>query len=82
MAHMRVHVYLDDDLVRELDRRVGRRKRSPFIQEAVRRALEDEHRWELVWSAVGAISDRGHPWDDDPAGWVREQRRADARRVG
>ncbi len=79
---MRVHVYLDDELVRELDRRVGPRRRSPFIEAAVRRALEDTHRWELVWSAVGAISDGGHAWDEDPAAWVREQRRADARRVG
>ncbi len=79
---MRIHVYLDDELVQELDRRVGPRQRSPFIEAAVRRALEDEHRWELVWSAVGAIPDEGHPWDEDPAGWVREQRRTDARRVG
>jgi len=26
--------------------------------------------------------DDGHPWDEDPAAWVREQRRADARRTG
>ncbi len=79
---MRVHISLDEGLVRELDRRVGPRGRSPFIAEAVRRALDDEHRWELIRSAYGSISDKGHKWDDDLAAWVRAQRRADPRRVG
>lgn len=79
---MRVHITLSDELVRELDARVGARGRSAFIAGAVREALEDERRWELVESALGSIDDRGHPWDDDPAAWVREQRSADASRVG
>lgn len=79
---MRVHITLSDDLVRELDRRVGPRRRSSFIGRAVRQALDDERRWELIESALGSIADRGHEWDDDPATWVREQRRADESRVG
>lgn len=79
---MRLHISLDDDLVRELDRRVGARRRSSFIAAAVREALEDERRWELIGSSLGAIGDGGHEWDRDPAAWVREQRRADAARVG
>jgi Arc/MetJ family transcription regulator len=79
---MRVHISLDDDLVAELDRRVGARRRSAFITEAVRRALDDEHRWELVESAIGSIADGKHDWDDDPGAWVRAQRRLDVRRVG
>jgi hypothetical protein len=79
---MRVHITLDDDLVRELDRRVGARRRSAYIAGAVERALDDDHRWELLESAVGTIPDSGHEWDDDAARWVREQRRADERRVG
>jgi hypothetical protein len=79
---MRVHITLEDDLVRDLDRRVGTRRRSAYIAHAVERALDDDHRWELVESALGTISDRGHEWDDDVGGWVRGQRRADARRVG
>jgi hypothetical protein len=31
---------------------------------------------------VGSIADDGHEWDTDPGRWVREQRRADERRVG
>ncbi len=79
---MRLHITLEDGLVRQLDRRVGSRRRSAFIAGAVARALEDEHRWELIESALGAVPDAGHAWDDDPARWVREQRRADERRVG
>ena len=79
---MRLHITLDDDLVTALDRRVGARQRSAYIAAALRRALGDAHRWELVESAIGAIGDRGHPWDRDPGRWVRAQRRTSPRRVG
>ena len=79
---MRLHITLDNDLVRHLDSRVGSRGRSAFIAQAVRQALENEHRWELIESALGRVADGGHEWDEDVAGWVRSQRRADERRVG
>jgi len=79
---MRVHITLDDELVTQLDRKVGARRRSGFIAEAVRRALDDEHRWELIASSAGSIADTGHDWDEDPGEWVRSQRRSDVRRVG
>jgi Arc/MetJ-type ribon-helix-helix transcriptional regulator len=79
---MRVHITLDDELVRELDRRVGSRRRSAFIARAVERALDDEQRWESIESALGSIADEGHEWDEDTARWVRGQRRVDVRRTG
>ncbi|MBW3667943.1 MAG: hypothetical protein KY443_01905 [Actinobacteria bacterium] len=79
---MRLHIALDDDLVADLDRRVGPRRRSAFIAELIRRGLEDERRWDDIEAALGAIADSGHEWDDDPAKWVREQRHGDARRAG
>jgi hypothetical protein len=79
---MRLHITLGDDIVRELDRRVGPRRRSAYIAGAVERALDDDHRWELLESALGSISDLGHDWDEDAGRWVRDQRRTDARRVG
>ncbi len=79
---MRLHISLEDNLVTELDRRVGRRRRSGFIAAAVRAALEEERRWEEIEAAAGTIPDEGHPWDEDAAGWVRAQRRGDVRRVG
>jgi metal-responsive CopG/Arc/MetJ family transcriptional regulator len=79
---MRVHINLDDELVRELDRRAGVRGRSGYIAATLRRALDDERRWEEITSAVGSLEATVHEWDDDPAGWVASQRRSDARRVG
>jgi hypothetical protein len=79
---MRVHINLDPKLVKELDRRVGARKRSRFIADAVERALDDRRRWELIMSAAGSISKTGHVWDPDPAAWVHADRRRDRRRVG
>jgi len=77
-----VHITLENELVQRLDRKVGLRHRSRFIAEAVRRALDDEHRWDLIESAIGSIADRGHDWDEDPGAWVRRQRVSDRRRVG
>jgi hypothetical protein len=79
---MRLHITLDDALVRDLDRKVGPRQRSAFIAGAVEAALEDDRRWELIESSFGSIPDHGHEWDDDVAAWVRAQRYADPSRVG
>lgn len=79
---MRLHITLPDRLVEELDRRVGARRRSPFIARAVAHALDDEKRWELIEGSLGTVTDGGHDWDDDAARWVHDQRRADERRVG
>lgn len=78
MCVMRVHIYLDEETLRMLDEEIGKRERSAFIQDAVKKELDQRRRWRLIWSAVGSISDTGHVWDPDPAAWVRETRRADA----
>ena len=77
---MRIHIALDDELVAELDRRAGARRRSAFVAELIKRGLEDERRWDDIESALGSVPDTGHEWDDDPAMWVRRQRRGDQRR--
>lgn len=79
---MRMHIELDDDLVKKIDETAGPRGRSDFVRKAIRQALDWEERWKLIRSSRGAIADYGHEWDDDPAEWVRQQRRADPRRVG
>lgn len=80
--HMRLHIVLDDELVAELDARVGHGGRSRFIVEAVRQRLENERRWDALLGAAGSVEDGGHDWDHDPAAWVAEQRRGDAKRIG
>ena len=79
---MRLHIALDDALVQELDRRAGPRRRSAFIGELIQRGLDNERRWDDIEAALGALPDTGHDWDDDPAEWVRCQRRADPHRTG
>lgn len=79
---MRVHIALDDDLVKELDQRAGKRRRSAFVAELIRRGLEDERRWDDIEASLGELSATGHEWDEDPAAWVRQQRAADSRRTG
>jgi metal-responsive CopG/Arc/MetJ family transcriptional regulator len=79
---MRLHISLEDDLVEQLDRRVGSRHRSAFISATIRRTLEDERRWEDIEAGLGALQGSEHEWDLDTAGWVTSQRRADPSRVG
>jgi len=71
---MRLHISLTDALVAELDRQVGPRERSSFIEAALRHALEDRARDDALEAAFGTIDDTGHDWDGDPADWVRRQR--------
>jgi Arc/MetJ-type ribon-helix-helix transcriptional regulator len=77
-----MHIELDDQLVSQIDALTGSRGRSKFVREAIERALDRKRRSDLIESALGSISDQGHEWDDDPAEWVRRQRRADPRRGG
>ena len=79
---MRMHIELDDELVAKLDALAGPRGRSAFVRAALERAVRQELRWASVEAAAGAIDDEGHDWDEDPAAWVRDQRRADDRRAG
>jgi hypothetical protein len=76
----RLHITVADELVDELDQRLGPRERSRYIGVALRRALDDEWRWDDISAAIGVI-DGDHEWDDDPAEWVRQQRTTDVRRV-
>jgi predicted transcriptional regulator len=79
---MRVHISLDDDLLQQLDTRVGRRRRSAFISQTLRQALEDERRWDDIEAGLGALSGGEHDWDAGAADWVAAQRSGDASRVG
>ena len=43
---------------------------------------ETDWRWDEIEASLGSVADTGHEWDDDPAKWVREQRRSDPKRSG
>lgn len=80
---MRLHIELDDDVVREVDRLTGPRGRTAFVRAAVMRAIDDAKRSEALRRAAGSLRDsEAHEWDEDPGAWVRASRQADPRRVG
>lgn len=79
---MRMHIELDDDLVRRVDELAGQRGRSAFVRSAIETAVARELRRSRLAAAAGAIRDEGHEWDADPGDWVRQQRRGDERRAG
>ena len=54
---MRLHIALDDDLVAEVDRRAGPRRRSAFIAELIQRGLDNERRWDDIEAALGGLPD-------------------------
>jgi metal-responsive CopG/Arc/MetJ family transcriptional regulator len=77
-----MHISLDDELVAELDRRVGARRRSVFISTVVRKALDDERSWEDIEAGLNALAHSEHQWDTDPAAWVSTSRMEDHARLG
>jgi predicted transcriptional regulator len=79
---MRMHIEVGDELVARIDELAGPRGRSAFVRSAIERAVEQESRWALIEAAAGTVAGAGHEWDEDPAAWVRRQRRGDTRRGG
>ena len=79
---MRLHIVVDDAVVREIDQRSGPRGRSRYIVAALQRALDADRRWDGIEQSLGSSEGSGHDWDEDPAEWVRSQRFADDQRVG
>jgi len=77
-----MHIELDDRLVADIDKRAGARGRSDYVRRALMQALAADRRAEALSSVAGALAGAAHEWDDDPAEWVRAQRRSDARRAG
>jgi metal-responsive CopG/Arc/MetJ family transcriptional regulator len=79
---MRVHIDMDEALIKRIDAVAGERGRSNFVRDAVVAALDQQQRARMILSARGGISAKGHDWDADAAAWVRTQRRGDQRRLG
>lgn len=74
---MRTHVILRDDLVEEVDERVGKRKRSEFINEAVEEKLRSLRLYEAALEAGGSLRDVDIPgWEtrESAIEWVHKMR--------
>ncbi len=81
---MRTHVVLPADLVKEVDRVVGTRKRSRFVEEAIREHLRREALSAALGESAGVLTDEDYPEWDSPeqvSTWVRQSRRGDTERL-
>ncbi len=77
---MRTHVVLPVDLVKEVDCLVGSRKRSRFVEEAIREHLRREALSSALSASAGVLKHEDYPEWDSPervTAWVRESRRED-----
>ncbi len=80
MAQKRAHVFLPEKLLAEIDKLVGKGKRSSLITEIldheIRRRL-----MQILDDAAGCWKDEDHPELKDGAyGWVRQMRDEEDRR--
>ncbi len=80
----RMHVFLPDDLVSALDQAVGKRRRSRFVEEAIREKLAREAQGAALRQSAGALDVDAYPeWatPEQTSAWVQEQRRQDEARL-
>lgn len=81
---MRMHLILSEDLVNRIDKVVGKRKRSRFVEEAVREKLRKETLIAAVEQTAGVLAkgDRSE-WatPEGTAAWVRDTRRRNDERI-
>ncbi len=76
MATQRTHVLILRELVLEIDRVAGKRRRSEFLIAAAERELVRQRQIEALDAAVGAWKDEDHPeLRHGVAAWVRELRK-------
>lgn len=76
---MRTHVSLPSDLVEEVDRVVGARRRSRFVEQAIRGHLRRERMAAALRESAGSLKDDYPEWDtpEKVSEWVAEGRRED-----
>jgi hypothetical protein len=77
----RTHVILDDEVMEAIDKVVGQRGRSRFLEEAAREKLERMELEQVLRDGVGSLDEKDYPhWGDQASinEWVRAQRRTEA----
>lgn len=81
---MRAHVVIPPDLLEEVDRLVGSRRRSQFFTTAIEEKVQRVKLASAARKAVGSLSDVPIPgWESsvEAAEWVRVSRRTDEQRT-
>ncbi len=78
----RTHVVLEEKLVKDIDRFVGARKRSNFLEEAAEEKLMRYRQIAALKAAAGTWKDEDHPELRQGSGkWVVKTRRESERRI-
>ncbi len=77
----RTHVILGDDVIEAIDKVVGQRGRSRFLEEAAREKLDRLELEQVIRDGAGSLKEKDYPhWRDQASinEWVRAQRRTEA----
>jgi len=77
---MRAHVVLDKELVDAIDEIAGKRKRSQFIEDAIRVQLALEKQTRALYAEGPGLDPREYPYWATPEAtskWVHDMRQAD-----
>ncbi|MCL4534764.1 MAG: ribbon-helix-helix domain-containing protein [Bacteroidetes bacterium] len=76
----RAHIFLPEELVKEVDRVAGKRKRSRFVELAIRERLAREALSMALKESAGVLSPADYPeWEtpEKTSNWVRSMRQED-----
>ncbi|MEW6002210.1 MAG: hypothetical protein AB1638_06125 [Nitrospirota bacterium] len=76
----RAHVIIEEDIVKEIDRLVGKKKRSSFIAAAAKKELKRLRQYSIIKKLKGTWRDEDHPELSGKEGtykWVRKLRDED-----
>jgi len=76
----RTHVIIEEDIVKEIDRLVGKKKRSSFISEATKKELKKLKQLSVIKKFRGVWKDEDHPelaGKDGTYKWLRKLRSED-----
>lgn len=77
---VRAHVVMPRELIEEVDKLVGHRRRSDFMTEAVRERLLRARREQVLRETAGALAASDYPEWETPekvSAWVQKSRELD-----
>lgn len=81
---MRTHIVVPEGLIQEVDRVAGKRRRSHFVEEAIREKLSRQALGTALASAAGVLKPGEYPEWDSPeqvSAWVKGGRQEDDARL-
>lgn len=81
---MRAHIVLSEKLLSEVDRIAGKRKRSRFVEDAVREKLSREALAAALRETAGSLNPAEYPeWEtpEQVSTWIRARRQQDDARL-